>query len=208
MLRISSLQDYELAYRKSVENPENFWSEIAESFVWKKSWDNLLTWNFDEPNVRWFEGGKLNITENCLDRHLQMLGNKPAIIWEPNDPSEKSRTLTYKELHEQVCQFSNVLLNNGAQKGDRICIYMPMVPEATIAMLACARIGAIHSVVFAGFSAQSLSDRIQDSDCSLVITSDGAWRGAKEIPIKEVVDEALKVCPTVKRVIMLERTGA
>jgi acetyl-CoA synthetase len=167
----------------------------------------VLEWNFTQPNVKWFIGGKLNITENCLDRHLALNGNKKAIIWESNDINEATRSLTYKELHEQVCMFANVLKNNGAKKGDRICIYMPMVPEAVIAILACARIGAIHSVVFAGFSANSLSERIRDSDCSITVTSDGAYRGAKEIPIKEIVDEALENCPGMKKVIVLKRTG-
>lgn len=208
MIRISNFEEYQDAYRQSTENPERFWGGIASHFVWKKKWDRVLEWNFSDPDIRWFEGGKLNITENCLDRHLATNGDKIAIIWEPNDPSEKSRTLTYRELHEQVCRFANVLKNNGAQKGDRICIYMPMVPEAAIAILACARIGAIHSVVFAGFSSHSLSDRIQDSDCSIVVTSDGAWRGSKSIPIKDVVDDALEICPSVKRVIVLQRTDS
>jgi len=206
MSRINSFEEYQSQYKKSVENPELFWSEIAEEFTWRKKWDNVLDWNFTEPNVKWFAGAKLNITENCLDRHLKEHGDQPAIIWEPNEPNEKNRTLTYKELYAEVCRFANVLKNNGAKKGDRICIYMPMVPELAIAVLACARIGAIHSVVFAGFSAQSLSGRIQDCDCNIVLTSDGAYRGAKAIPIKDVVDEALEVCPSVKRVIVYERT--
>ena len=206
MSRISSIQEYQSEYKKSVDNPESFWAQQAMEFTWKKNWDKVLEWNFQEPNVKWFIGGKLNITENCLDRHLGKRGDQAAIVWEPNDPSEKGRTLTYKELHREVCSFANVLKNNGAKKGDRICLYMPMIPELAIAVLACARIGAIHSVVFAGFSAQSLSDRINDSECSLVLTSDGAYRGAKNIPIKEVVDEALQMCPSVKRVIVYERT--
>lgn len=204
--RIKSFEEYKREYARSIENPEAFWEELAEAFTWYKKWDHVLHWNFSEPDVKWFVGGKLNITENCLDRHLLSRGNQTAIIWEPNDPKEKVRTLTYRELFDQVCQFSNVLKNNGAKKGDRICIYMPMVPEAAVAILACARIGAIHSVVFAGFSANSLSDRIQDCDCNIVITSDGAYRGAKEIPIKDVVDEALEICQSVKKVIVLERT--
>jgi acetyl-CoA synthetase len=204
---INSLQEYKTQYQKSIEQPEEFWSDVASHFVWKRKWTKTLEWNFKDPDVKWFIGGKLNITENCLDRHLEKIGNKKAIIWEPNNPEEDKRTLTYSELHREVCRFANVLKNNGAKKGDRICIYMPMVPEAAIAMLACARIGAIHSVVFAGFSANSLSDRIQDCDCSLVITSDGAYRGSKEIPIKEIVDDALKNCTGVKKVIVLKRTG-
>src|SRR4051812_34415538 len=202
MERITSFEEYKKEYQRSIENPEAFWGEIAESFQWRKKWDKVLEWNFSGPDVKWFVNGKVNITENCLDRQLIDKGNQVAILWEPNDPKEKSRTLTYKELHSEVCRFANVLKNNGAKKGDRICIYMPMVPELTIAVLACARIGAIHTVVFAGFSANSLSDRIQDCDCNMVVTSDGAYRGAKEIAIKDIVDEALEVCPSVQRVIM------
>jgi acetyl-CoA synthetase len=205
--RIRTFAEYQSEYNQSVEDPEKFWADKAEKFQWKKKWDKVLDWNFSEPSIKWFVNARMNITENCLDRHLKERPNQTAIIWEPNDPKkDKVRTYTYKELHDQVCRFSNVLKNNGAKKGDRICIYMPMVPEATIAILACARIGAIHSVVFAGFSANSMSDRIQDSDCSMVITSDGAYRGAKEIPIKDVVDNALEVCPSVKKVIVLQRT--
>src|SRR5262249_43605511 len=163
---------------------------------WKRTWDKVLDWNFTGPEIKWFAGGKLNITENCLDRHLESLGDKPAIVWEPNDPSEKSRILTYRELHSEVCKFAQVLKNNQVKKGDRVCIYMPMVPELPIAVLACARIGAIHSVVFGGFSAQSIADRIQDAQCSFVITSDGGFRGNKEIPLKAVIDEALLSSPS------------
>jgi len=205
---IKSFEEYETEYKNSIEDPEKFWAEKASAFQWKRPWTKTLEWNFSEPMVKWFIDGKLNITENCLDRHLKKFGNRNAIIWEPNNPNEKTRTLTYSELHELVCRFSNVLKNNGAKKGDRICIYMPMVPEAAVAILACARIGAIHSVVFAGFSANSMSERIRDSDCSIVITSDCAYRGAKEIPIKGIVDEALENCPGVKKVIVLQRTGA
>ncbi|MDF3079387.1 MAG: acs [Sphingobacteriaceae bacterium] len=205
-LQINSFEDYKRVYEYSVAEPEKFWAGIADTFTWRKKWDKVLNWNFTEPNIRWFEGAKLNITENCLDRHLETLGNQPAIIWEPNDPEEDHRVLTYKQLHDKVCQFANVLKNNGAQKGDRICIYMPMVPELAIAVLACARIGAIHSVVFGGFSAQSIADRIQDASCSLVITSDGAFRGGKEIPMKSVIDDALVRCPSVKKVIVLTRS--
>lgn len=205
-MRLRTFEEYQTAYEKSIRDPEAFWSDIAAEFQWKKPWRQVLEWNFREPEVKWFLGASLNITENCLDRHLATQGDKVAYIWESNHPDEASRKITYRELHEQVCRFANVLKRNGATTGDRICIYMPMVPEAVIAMLACARIGAIHSVVFAGFSAQSLSDRIQDADCSMVITSDGAYRGNKEIPIKPVVDEALAVCPSVNRVIVFERT--
>lgn len=206
MISINSLEEYKKQYQLSVEDPEKFWAEKAEQFVWKKKWDKVLEWNFEEPNVKWFLGGKLNITENCLDRHLKERGDQTAILWEPNDPNEAAKKFTYKELHSEVCRFANVLKNNGAKKGDRICIYMPMVPELAIAVLACARIGAIHSVVFGGFSFNSLSDRIHDADCNIVVTADGGFRGAKDIPLKSVVDEALKTCPTVKKVIVLERT--
>lgn len=206
MSRITSIEDYRREYKRSVENPENFWAEQAGEFVWQKKWDKVLDWNFNTAETKWFVGGKLNITENCLDRHLPERANQIAFYWEPNEPEEKAVELTYKQLHEQVCKFSNVLKKQGAEKGDRICIYMPMVPELAIAVLACARIGAVHSVVFGGFSASALSGRIQDCDCNIVITSDGAYRGAKAIPMKEVVDEALEICPSVKKVIVLERT--
>jgi acetyl-CoA synthetase len=204
--QIKTLEEYRSAYQKSIADPEGFWAGIASHFSWRRPWDNVLDWNFKEPRVRWFDGAQLNITENCLDRHLAERGDKPAIIWEPNDPEEHYRVLTYKELHAKVCQFANVLKNNGAKKGDRVCIYMPMVPELAIAVLACARIGVIHSVVFGGFSAQSIADRILDAQCSLVITSDGAFRGGKDIPLKSVIDDALVRCPSVKRVIVLTRT--
>ena len=206
MARISSFEEYQSEYQKSIKNPEVFWADKADQFVWSKKWDKVLDWNFSEPKSEWFAGGKLNITENCIDRHLPERANQVAYYWEPNDPSEEAVQLTYAALHEQVCKFANVLKNNGAKKGDRICIYLPMVPELAIALLACARIGAVHSVVFGGFSASALSSRIQDSDCKLVITSDGAFRGAKDIPMKDVVDEALEVCPSVAKVIVLERT--
>ena len=205
-LKISSFEEYERVYKQSVDQPEQFWDGIANTFLWKKKWDKTLEWNFKEPNVKWFPGAKLNITENCLDRHLEKSGDKPAIIWEPNDPNEDHRVLTYRQLHEKVCQFANVLKNNSVKKGDRICIYMPMVPELAIAVLACARIGAIHSVVFGGFSAQSIADRILDATCSLVITADGGFRGAKDIPLKTVIDDALVQCPSVKKVIVLTRS--
>ncbi|WP_299496333.1 acetate--CoA ligase [Mucilaginibacter sp.] len=205
-MKITSFDHYKEIYKQSVNQPEEFWAGIADSFLWKKKWNKVLEWNFKEPNIKWFEGATLNITENCLDRHLNTLSDKPAIIWEPNDPNEDHRILTYKQLHDKVCQFANVLKNNGAKKGDRICIYMPMVPELAIALLACARIGAIHSVVFGGFSAQSISDRIQDAACNIVITADGGFRGNKDIPLKSVIDDALVTCPSVKKVIVLTRT--
>ncbi|WP_315819726.1 AMP-binding protein [Paraflavitalea speifideaquila] len=181
-----------------MDHPEEFWSDVASQFQWRKPWDKVLEWDFKQPTIKWFSGGKLNITENCIDRHLEKLGNKPAIIWEPNDPEEYHRVLTYRELYNKVVQFANVLKNNGVRKGDRVCIYMGMVPELAIAVLACARIGAIHSVVFGGFSAQSIADRLQDAKAEYVITCDGAYRGSKEIPLKSVIDDALVQCPFVK----------
>ena len=206
MKKINSFEEYQTEYARSVATPELFWAGKANSFYWYKKWDSVLNWNFNEPNVKWFEGGKLNITENCLDRHLKKRGNKTAITWVPNEPNEASRHLSYAELHREVCKFSNVLRSNGAKKGDRICLYMPMVPELAIAVLACARIGAIHSVVFAGFSAQSLADRINDASCNIVVTADGAFRGVKTISLKTIVDEGLQQCDTVNKVIVLERT--
>jgi acetyl-CoA synthetase len=204
--QIKSLSDYHIQYQKSVEQPEQFWSEVANNFTWKKKWDKVLTWDFKTPSIKWFEGATLNITENCLDRHLSIQPNVPAIIWESNDPEEHHRVLTYKELHFKVCQFANVLKNNGVKKGDRVCIYMGMIPELAIALLACARIGAIHSVVFGGFSAQAIADRLQDANAEFVITCDGAYRGAKDIPLKSVIDDALVGCKFVKRVIVCTRT--
>lgn len=206
-IKIQTLSGYLHEYQKSVLEPEAFWSRVAETFHWKKQWDKVVNWNFEEPKVNWFVNGKLNITENILDRHIYTHGDRPAIIWEANDPTETSRTLTYKELYEQVNQFSNALKQKGIKKGDRIVIYMPMVPEAAIAMLACARVGAVHSIVFAGFSSTALADRINDCQAKMVLTSDENYRGAKVIPIKAVVDEALKNCPTIESVITLNRTG-
>jgi len=205
-LQIKTFEEYQEAYKKSVEQPEEFWADIAENFFWKRKWNHVLNWNFKEPNIKWFEGAKLNITENCLDRHIYQSGDKPAIIWEPNDPSEAHRVLTYKQLLNKVEQFANVLKNNQVRKGDRVCIYLPMVPELVIATLACARIGAIHSVVFGGFSAQSIADRINDAKCKLVVTSDGSFRGNKTLELKSIVDDALMQCQSVDRVIVLTRT--
>ncbi|NII24174.1 acetate--CoA ligase [Pseudoflavitalea sp. X16] len=204
--QIRSAEQYQAAYKKSVDDPEAFWGDIASHFQWHKPWDKVLEWDFKKPTIKWFSGAQLNITENCIDRHLEKLGNKPAIIWEPNDPEEYHRVLTYRELYNKVVQFANVLKNNGVRKGDRVCIYMGMVPELAIAILACARIGAIHSVVFGGFSAQSIADRLQDAKAEYVVTSDGAYRGNKDIPLKSVIDDALVQCPFVKRVIVLTRT--
>ena len=205
--RIPSLEKYQEEFQRSIASPEAFWAEKAEHFSWRKKWDQVLSWNFEEPHIEWFAGGKLNITENCLDRHLEKRGDQVAYYWEPNDPAAPGKSYTYKELHREVCTCANMLKGLGAKKGDRICIYMPMVPELTIAVLACARIGAIHSVVFAGFSAASLASRIQDCDSMLVLTSDGAYRGPKSIAIKSVVDEALEICPSVQKVLVLKHTN-
>ena len=204
--QITSYDQYKSTYRKSVEDPEGFWGDIASHFFWRKRWEKVLEWDFNDYYSRWFIGGRMNITENCLDRHLGTLGNKPAIIWEPNDPEEHHRILTYRELFNKVVQFSNVLKNNGVKKGDRVCIYMGMVPELAIAILACARVGAIHSVIFGGFSAQSIADRLMDAKAEFIITCDGAYRGNKEIPLKGVIDDALIQCRFVKKVIVLTRT--
>lgn len=203
---IRTAEEYKAAYEKSIQDPECFWANVASSFLWRKRWDKVLEWNFESPEVKWFQGARLNITENCLDRHLGTMGNKPAIIWEPNDPEEHHRMITYRDLHHKVGQFANVLKNNGVKKGDRVCIYMGMVPELAIAVLACARIGAIHSVIFGGFSAQSIADRLIDAQAAMVITCDGAYRGNKEIPLKNVIDDALVQCRFVTRVIVLTRT--
>ena len=204
--QIRSEAAYREAYKQSVENPEQFWATVAENFSWKKKWDKVLSWNFEEPKVEWFAGAKLNITENCIDRHLATLGDKPAIIWEPNDPNERVRVVTYNRLHKRVCQFAQVLLNNGVKKGDRVCIYMGMVPELAYAVLGCARIGAIHSVVFGGFSAQSIADRLEDAKAEFIVTCDGAYRGNKDIPLKSVIDDALIGNKLVKKVIVYTRT--
>ena len=205
---IKHLEEYYQVYRKSVRNPEAFWEEIAEEhFVWRKRWDNVLSWDFKKPEIKWFEGAKLNITENCLDRHLPTRGDKTAIIFEPNNPKEEALHITYRQLHERVCRMANVLLDHGVKKGDRVCIYLPMIPELSVALLACARIGAIHSVVFAGFSSHALATRINDSDCKLVITSDGSFRGSKSIDLKGIVDKALEGCPGVANVLVVKRTG-
>ncbi|MDQ3846544.1 MAG: AMP-binding protein, partial [Bacteroidota bacterium] len=204
--QIRSFDDYKDAYRKSIEEPEAFWASVADHFYWRRKFDKVLEWNFEEPNVKWFINGKLNITENCIDRHLETLGEKPAIIWEPNNPEERVRVVTYNRLHKRVCQFAQVLKNNGVKKGDRVCIYMGMVPELVYAVLGCARIGAIHSVIFGGFSAQSIADRLEDAKAEYIVTCDGAYRGEKVIPLKDVIDDALIGNKTVKRVIVYTRT--
>jgi acetyl-CoA synthetase len=200
------MDEYKKAYSESISQPEKFWAAVAENFHWRKKWDRVLEWNFKEPRVRWFEGAKLNITENCIDRHLEKLGDKPAIIWEPNNPEERVRVVTYNRLHKRVCQFAQVLRNNGVKKGDRVCIYMGMIPELAYAVLGCARIGAIHSVIFGGFSAQSISDRLYDAEAEFIVTCDGAYRGGKDIPLKSVIDDALIGNRTVKKVIVYTRT--
>lgn len=204
--QIKTMESYKQDYKQSLEKPEEFWGNIAETFTWKKKWDKVLEWNFKEPDIKWFKGGKLNITENCLDRHLEKNANTPAIIWESNNPDEHHRMLTYKELHFKVIQFANVLKNNGVKKGDCVCIYMGMIPELAIATLACARIGAIHSVIFGGFSAQAIADRLEDAQSEFIITCDGAYRGAKDIPLKSVIDDALVGNNTIKKVIVCTRT--
>ncbi len=206
-MQITSIEEYQQAYKRSVEDPEGFWGDQAETFQWQKPWDKVLDWNFTDPDVKWFAGGKLNITENCLDRHLSTRGDQAAIIWEGNEPDEPTVTLTYKELHAKVCQAANVLKKHGVQKGDRIGIYMPMIPELTISVLACARIGAIHSVVFAGFSASALGDRMRDAKAKMVLTSDGNYRGKKDIGVKSIVDEALQNAPSVQSCLVVKRTG-
>ncbi|MFM1821198.1 MAG: hypothetical protein RLZZ402_1557 [Bacteroidota bacterium] len=205
-MRITSLADYQKTYELSVQQPEKFWAGIANQFDWIKPFTKVLDWNFDDYSVKWFEDGQMNITANALDRHLKTIPDQAAIIYEPNEPGDEAITLTYRELHARVCKFSNVLKNQGVVKGDRVCIYMPMIPELAIAVLACARIGAIHSVVFGGFSAQSIADRINDSECKVVVTTDGAVRGNKTIPMKETVDDALVTCPSVEKVIVKTRT--
>ncbi len=204
--QITSLEQYQEDYKKSVDEPEKFWASVADNFQWRKKWDKVLEWNFKEPKVEWFKGGRLNITENCIDRHLKTMGDKPAIIWEPNNPEERVRVVTYNRLHKRVCQVAQMLKNNGVKKSDRVCIYMGMVPELAYAVLGCARIGAIHSVIFGGFSAQSIADRLDDAKAEYIITCDGAYRGGKDIPLKSVIDDALIGNKTVKRVIVYTRT--
>ncbi|MDO7851879.1 acetate--CoA ligase [Hymenobacter convexus] len=206
--RIRTLEEYHAAYQKSVEDPDGFWAEVAEPFTWRKKWDTVRSGEFSPAGEsKWFDGARLNITENCLDRHLAQRGNKLALIFEPNDPKTRHLRLTYRELYQQVCQFANVLHANGVEKGDRVIIYLPMIPQLAIAVLACARIGAVHSVVFAGFSATAIADRVNDADAHFVLTADGLNRGPKQIPVKSVVDEALLHCPGVRRVIVVEHLG-
>jgi acetyl-CoA synthetase len=206
-MQLKTFEEYQIAYDKSVKQPEQFWSNIAEQFKWKKTWDKVLDWNFQTPHVKWFVNAQLNITENCIDRHLPEKAKTTAFIFEENETGKSSRHISYQELHDEVCRLANVLKSFGIVSGDRVCIYMPMTPQAVYAMLACARIGAVHSVVFGGFSAQSLQDRINDSQCKVVLTSDGAYRGNKQIPMKATVDEALKNCISVSHVLVFKRTG-
>ncbi|NVN18915.1 acetate--CoA ligase [Muricauda sp. HICW] len=205
---IKHLEEYFQVYRKSVRNPEEFWEEVAEEhFFWRKKWDSVLEWDFTKPEISWFKGAKLNITENCIDRHIRIRGDKTAILFEPNDPNEEAEHITYLQLHERVCKYANVLKDKGVEKGDRVVIYLPMIPDLAIALLACARIGAIHSVVFAGFSSTALATRINDCGAKMVLTSDGSYRGKKEIDLKAIVDEALESCPDVDSVLVSKRTG-
>jgi acetyl-CoA synthetase len=204
--QVTSLEQYHADYKKSAEDPEAFWGDVASNFYWRKKWDKVLDWNFTEPKIEWFKGGKLNITENCIDRHLETMADKPAIIWEPNNPEDRVRVVTYARLHKRVCQVAQMLTNNGVKKGDRVCIYMGMVPELAYAVLGCARIGAIHSVIFGGFSAQSIADRLFDAQAEFIITCDGAYRGGKDIPLKSVIDDALIGNRTIKKVIVFTRT--
>ena len=205
---IKHLEEYFQIYNKSVNDPETFWGEIAEeNFIWHKKWDRVLSWDFTKPEVKWFEGAKLNITENCLDRHLITRAEKTAILFEPNDPNEEAQHITYRILYERVCRMANVLKDQGIQKGDRVCIYLPMIPEMIYSVLACARVGAVHSVIFAGFSATAISTRINDCECKMVITSDGSYRGKKTIDLKGIVDEALKDCTCVDSVLVAKRTN-
>ena len=204
----SNLEEYNKLYKYSVENPEQFWSDVAESFIWKKKWSKVLEYEFSKPKFEWFVDGKLNITENCLDRHVENTPEKTAIIFEPNNPNDETLHISYKELHSKVCSFANVLKKNNIKKGDRVCIYLPMVPELAIAVLACARIGAVHSVVFAGFSSTALAARINDASCKMVLTSDGSFRGNKTIDLKSIVDEALTDCDCVESVIVLNKINS
>lgn len=204
---ITNSEQYLQQYKESVTDPEEFWAEVAQDFVWRKKWNSVLKFDFHKPEVKWFIGAKLNITENCIDRHLPHRANQTAILWESNDPSEPSRSISYQQLHDEVCRVANMLKKHGVKKGDRVCIYMPMVPETAFAILGCARIGAVHSVVFAGFSSGSLADRINDSSCKMILTADGAYRGDKKIDLKTIVDEALTKCPSVEKCILLNRTN-
>jgi acetyl-CoA synthetase len=208
MDQIKSFDEYKDIYEQSIKDPEKFWAAVAEDFHWQRKWDTILKGDFHSEHIRWYDGGICNLSENCIDRHLASRGDQTAIIWEPNDPKEQFKTLTYSQLHEQVSQFANVLKGLGIKKGDRVCIYLPMILEGAVAMLACARIGAIHSVVFAGFSAQSIIDRVNDSGCSLIITADAVYRGDKKIELKKIVDDALDKTPTIKNCIVFNHRNS
>ena len=208
LFELCTRKEYNTACKNAAENPEMFWDDIASHYQWQKKWFKTLDWDFKEPKINWFQGGKLNITENCLDRHLKINGETIALIWEPNNPEESEIRMTYNELHIAVCKFSNVLKSQGINKGDRVAIYMPMIPELTVGVLACARIGAIHSVVFAGFSSQALAERINDSTCCAVLTSDGMYRGSKNLAVKTTVDEALTSCPSINTVVVVKRDNS
>ncbi len=208
MQQITTLEEYHQAYAESIGNPEQFWGRVAESFTWRKKWDRVLQWNFNEQKVEWFAGAECNLTENCLDRHLPERANQIALIWEPNNPNETSRSLTYAQLHAEVCRLANVLIQLGVQQGHRVCIYLPMIPEAAVAMLACTRIGAIHSVVFAGFSSNSLADRINDSQCSVLLTADAVYRAEKKIDLKKIADEAMAVSPSIQTCVVFNHRNS
>lgn len=205
---IQNLQDYFKEYKKSIKNPKKFWDKIAdENFVWYQRWSKVVDYNMEEANIKWFKNAKLNITKNCLDRHLSVRGDKTAIIWEPNDPTEEAQHISYNELYERVNKTANVLRAMGIEKGDRVCIYLPMIPELAITMLACAKLGAVHSVIFAGFSASAVASRVNDCGAKMVITSDGSYRGNKVLDLKSIVDEALEKCETVEHVLVVKRTN-
>jgi acetyl-CoA synthetase len=206
MTKITTFQQYKDEYKQSIENPEAFWAKVADTFSWKQKWDRVLEWDFHKPEVKWFLNGKLNITENCIDRHLPTKANDTAIIWEPNNPKDQPLHISYRQLHDEVCRTANMLKSNGVKKGDRVCVYLPMIPQLAYTVLACARIGAVHSVVFAGFSAKSVSDRINDAGCKIIVTSDGSYRGEKKINLKGIIDEALEQPSPVERVIVFEHT--
>ncbi len=205
---INSTKKYNNSYKKSVESPEAFWGELAsKNFIWKEKWSKVVDFDFNKAKISWFKNAKLNITVNCLDRHAESDPNKTAIIFEPNNPDEKNKSYTYSELLKEVCKMANVLKKLGVKKGDRVCIYLPMIPELAFSVLACARIGAIHSVVFAGFSSNALATRIDDCESTLIITSDGSFRGDKTLNLKKIVDDALKICKTDQRVLLVKRTN-
>ena len=206
---VSDLPDYFKQYKKSIKNPKKFWDKIAdENFVWYQRWSKVVDYDMQEAKIKWFKNAKLNITKNCIDRHLSERGEKTAIIFEPNDPKEAAQHISYEELHQRVCKMANVLRDLGVEKGDRVCIYLPMIPELAVTMLACARLGAIHSVIFAGFSASAVSSRVNDCEAKLIICSDGSYRGNKSIDLKGIIDEAVENCPTVEKVLVVKRTGS